>query len=107
MRLTTFAASILTLGLTFGLTLGGTGFTAASAAAQAVGNAQNPSNQPAQQGQQQDQQKQPPQSQQPLRVQVNLVTVFATVRATHKGIISNLKKEDFKIREDGVEQQGA
>src|ERR1700741_3356626 len=107
MRLTTFAASILTIVLTFGLTLGGTGFPAASAAAQAVGNAQNPSNQPAQQGQQQDQQKQPPQSQQPLRVQVNLVNVFATVRDKHKGIISNLKKEDFKIREDGVEQQVA
>ena len=105
MRLTTFAASIVTVGLTFGLTLGGTGFPAASAAAQAVGNAQNPSNQPAQQGQQQDQQKQPPQSQQPLRVQVNLVNVFATVRDKHKGIISNLKKEDFKIREDGVEQK--
>src|SRR6201984_920317 len=108
MRLTTFAASIAAVGLTFGLTLGGTGFPAASAAARAIGNAQNPSNQPAQQGQQgqpQDQQKQNPQSQQPLRVQVNLVNVFATVRDKHKGIISNLKKEDFKIREDGVEQK--
>jgi VWFA-related protein len=110
MRLTMFAASIVTAGLTFGLTPGGTGFPAASAAAQAIGNAQNPSNQPAQQGQQgqpQDQQKQPPQSQQPLRVQVNLVNVFATVRDKHKGIISNLKEDDFKILEDGVEQKVA
>ncbi len=107
MRLTTFAASIAAVGLTFGLTLGGTGFLAASAAAQAVGNAQNPGNRPAQQGQPQDQQKQNPQSQQPLRVQVNLVNVFATVRDKHKGIISNLKEEDFKILEDGVEQKVA
>jgi VWFA-related protein len=110
MRLTTFAASIVTAGLTFGLTLGGTGSPAASAAAQAVGNAQNPSNQPAQQGQQgqqQGQQKQNPESQQPLRVQVNLVNVFATVRDKHRGIISNLKESDFKIREDGVEQKVA
>src|SRR5258708_35985768 len=105
MRLTTFAASIVTAGLTFGVTLGGTGFPAASDAAQAIGNAQNPSNQPAQQGQQgqpQDRKKQNPQSQQPLRVQVNLVNVFATVRDKHKGIISILKEEDFKILEDGV-----
>src|ERR1700751_5369951 len=110
MRLTTFAASIVTAGLTLGLTLGGTGFPAASAAAQAVGNAQNPSNPPAQQGQQgqqQGQQKQNPESKQPLRVQVNLVNVFATVRDKHRGIISNLKESDFKIREDGVEQKVA
>src|ERR1700741_2320306 len=110
MRLTTFAASIAAVGLTFGLTLGGTGFPAASAAARVIGNAQNPSNQPAQQGQQgqpQGQQKQNPESQQPLRVQVNLVNVFATVRDKHRGIISNLKEADFKIREDGVEQKVA
>src|SRR5262249_17368660 len=110
MRVTTFAATIVTAGLTFGLALVGTGLPAASSAAQAIGNAQNPSNQPAQQGQQgppQGQQQQNPQSQQPLRVQVNLVNVFATVRDKHKGIISNLKQEDFKILEDGVEQKVA
>ena len=40
-------------------------------------------------------------------MQVNLVNVFATVRDKHKGIISNLKEDDFKILEDGVEQKVA
>ena len=106
MRLTTLAAGIVTVGLAFLPTPGVPGGSLASAAAQPAGNTQNPSNQPSQQGQ--DQQKQDPQSQQPLRVQVNLVNVFATVRdKQHKGIISNLNKEDFKILEDGVEQKVA
>jgi VWFA-related protein len=100
MRLTTFAAGILTIGLTFGPTLGLPGLPVTKAAAQAVGNAQNPGNQQKQQG--------PPQSQQPLKVEVNLVNVFATVRDKRtKGIVSDLKQEDFKVLEDGQEQKVA
>src|SRR5215470_13097335 len=39
--------------------------------------------------------------------QVNLVNVFATVRDKRHGIVDDLKKEDFKILEDGQEQQVA
>src|SRR5215469_8354969 len=111
MRLTSLAAGIVTIGLALGATVGVPGFSAAKAGEQYPSNTQNPSNQ--QQGQdQQKQQKQNPQgqipeSQQPLRVQVNLVNVFATVRDKHKGIVSNLKESDFKILEDGVEQKVA
>jgi VWFA-related protein len=46
------------------------------------------------------------QSQEPIRVQVNLVNLFATVRDKHtKKIISNLEQGDFKISEDGVDQK--
>src|SRR5450755_3193152 len=114
MRLTTFAAPIFAVGFTLALTFGATpgsgprsgpGLPAselpiASAAVRSVGNTQNPGNAPAQQGQQ-------PQGQQPLKVQVNLVNVFATVRDKHKGIISDLKQDDFKILEDGQEQKVA
>jgi VWFA-related protein len=41
----------------------------------------------------------------PIRVQVNLVNLFATVRDKHKAIVTDLKQEDFKITEDGVEQK--
>jgi len=111
MRLTSLAAGIVTIGLALGATVGVPGFSAAKAGEQYPSNTQNPSNQ--QQGQdQQKQQKQNPQgqipeSQQPLRVQVNLVNVFATVRDKHKGIVSNLKESDFKILEDGVGQKVA
>ncbi|MGH9726489.1 MAG: VWA domain-containing protein, partial [Candidatus Acidiferrales bacterium] len=60
---------------------------------------------PAATTEQQDQQSAPIQSQQPLKVQVNLVNVFATVRDKHHTIIDNLNKSDFKVYEDGVEQQ--
>ncbi|MGH9699003.1 MAG: VWA domain-containing protein [Candidatus Acidiferrales bacterium] len=60
---------------------------------------------PAATTEQQDQQSAPIQSQQPLKVQVNLVNVFATVRDKHHAIIDNLNKSDFKVYEDGVEQQ--
>jgi VWFA-related protein len=44
--------------------------------------------------------------QQGIRVQVNLVNLFATVRDKKtKQIISNLEQNDFKITEDGVEQK--
>lgn len=46
-------------------------------------------------------------SQQPgIRVQVNLVNLFATVRDKKtKQIISTLEQSDFKVTEDGVEQK--
>ncbi len=50
-------------------------------------------------------QQQTPQVQQPLRVQVALVNLFATVRDSHHGIVSNLTKDDFKVLEDGREQK--
>ena len=44
--------------------------------------------------------------QQGIRVQVNLVNLFATVRDKKtKQIISNLEQNDFKISEDGAEQK--
>ncbi|HXZ11417.1 MAG TPA: VWA domain-containing protein [Candidatus Sulfotelmatobacter sp.] len=89
MRLTLFAAGILVAGL------------AAFPAVNAVG-----SGGAAERAQQQ--QSQPvPQAQQPLNVQVTVVNVFATVRDKRRAIISDLKKEDFKILEDGVEQKVA
>jgi VWFA-related protein len=47
------------------------------------------------------------QAQQPgIRVQVNLVNLFATVRDKKtKQIVSNLQQDDFKITEDNVEQK--
>jgi len=52
-------------------------------------------------------QAQIPQASQTLKVQTSLVNVFATVRDKHNAIISGLKKEDFKIFEDGQEQKVA
>ncbi len=46
-------------------------------------------------------------AQQPLRVQVELVNLFATVRDAHKRLITGLTKDDFRIFEDGVEQKVA
>ena len=40
-----------------------------------------------------------------IRSQVNLVNVFATVRDKNKRIVTDLKKEDFKLQEDGQDQQ--
>src|SRR3979409_1891613 len=42
---------------------------------------------------------------QTLKVQVNLVNVYATVRDKRHAIVPDLKKEDFRIFEDGVEQK--
>ena len=41
----------------------------------------------------------------PIRVDVNLVSVLASVRSKNGALISNLTKDDFKIYEDGKEQQ--
>jgi VWFA-related protein len=40
-----------------------------------------------------------------LKVEVNLVNIFFTVRDKHSGLVGNLSKDDFKIFEDGKEQQ--
>ena len=41
----------------------------------------------------------------PIRVDVNLVNVLASVRGKGGALISTLQKDDFKIYEDGKEQQ--
>jgi len=47
-----------------------------------------------------------PEPSQGIRVQVNLVNLFATVRDKKtKQIIPNLEQDDFKITEDGVDQK--
>jgi len=43
--------------------------------------------------------------QQPIRVQVELVNLFATVRDKKKRLITDLAKDDFRVFEDGVEQK--
>lgn len=43
--------------------------------------------------------------QQPIRVQVQLVNLFATVRDKKKRIIADLNQDDFHILEDGQEQK--
>jgi len=40
-----------------------------------------------------------------IRTQVNLVNLFATVRDRNKRIVPDLKQQDFKIAEDGQDQQ--
>ena len=40
-----------------------------------------------------------------IRVQVNLVNLFATVRDKHKGIVTGLKMDDFQVFEDGQPQE--
>src|SRR5208337_4068522 len=48
------------------------------------------------------------QSQTPtIKAEVTLVNLFATVRDKDKRVITDLKKEDFKIYEDGREEQVA
>src|SRR5258708_14497338 len=40
-----------------------------------------------------------------IRVQVNLVNLFATVRDKHKAIVTGLKVDDFQVFEDGQPQE--
>jgi VWFA-related protein len=40
-----------------------------------------------------------------IRVQVNLVNLFATVRDKHKAIVTGLKQDDFQVFEDGHAQE--
>ena len=44
---------------------------------------------------------------QAIKVGVQLVSLYATVRDNHKAIVSNLEQNDFKIFEDNVEQKVA
>jgi VWFA-related protein len=40
-----------------------------------------------------------------IRVQVNLVNLFVTVRDKHKAIVTGLKQDDFQVYEDGQPQE--
>lgn len=40
-----------------------------------------------------------------IRVEVNLVNLFVTVRDKHKGIVTGLTKDDFQVFEDGRPQE--
>jgi VWFA-related protein len=40
-----------------------------------------------------------------IRVQVNIVNLFATVRDKHKAIVTGLTKDDFQVYEDGQPQE--
>src|SRR6202041_3065414 len=99
MRRTSLAAGIFTLTLA--------GYVGVTTEAPAKGAAQpEPQAQSNQQGQQSSPQNAPQdQGQGPLKVQTNVVNVFATVRNKQHGIVTDLNKEDFKITEDGVEQK--
>jgi len=47
------------------------------------------------------------QDQQPIKVGTSLVSLYATVRDSHKKIVANLEQNQFHIYEDGVEQKVA
>jgi VWFA-related protein len=40
-----------------------------------------------------------------IRIQVNVVNLFATVRDKHKAIVTGLKQDDFQVFEDGQAQE--
>jgi len=40
-----------------------------------------------------------------IRVQVNVVNLFATVRDKHKAVVTGLKQDDFQVFEDGQAQE--
>jgi VWFA-related protein len=104
MRLTNLAAGIFTLALAG--YVGVTTEAPAKGAAQPIPHARanQPTGLPA--GRPSSQQNAPQdQGQGPLKVQTNVVNVFATVRNKQHGIVTDLNKEDFKITEDGVEQK--
>lgn len=46
-----------------------------------------------------------PQAARPLQSRTTLINVFVTVRTHHHEIMTDLKKSDFKVFEDGVEQK--
>src|SRR5579863_7343543 len=94
MRLTSLAAGIFTLALA--------GYAGVSTEAPAKGAAQP---MPRARSNRPSSQQNAGQDQGPLKVQTNVVNVFATVRNKQHGIVTDLTKEDFKITEDGVEQK--
>ena len=71
----------------------------------ATGLTWNAAAQAAQEPQQKPQAQQPVGGQQPIRVQVSLVNIFATVRDKSRKIIANLEQKDFRIFEDNQEQK--
>jgi VWFA-related protein len=104
MRLINLAAGIFTIALAG--YIGVTTETPAKGASQPIPHARSnqPTVQPA--GQSSSQQNVPQdQGQGPLKVQTNVVNVFATVRNKQHGIVTDLTKDDFKITEDGVDQK--
>ena len=104
MRLTSLAAGILTLALT-GLP-GLSAVTSRAAGAPARVSQSLLTSRP--RGPEQTNQQQPGEFfARPLKIQTNLVNVFATVRDKKNGIISDLTQDDFKIYEDGMEQKVA
>jgi VWFA-related protein len=108
MRLTSVAAGIITLGLAGYPAIGTIMARAAAAPRQLSEGSRGPiaaSSNARQTGAQQTQQDQIPTSQQTLKASTQLVNVFATVRDKKNGIVPDLKKDDFKIYEDGVEQK--
>jgi VWFA-related protein len=40
-----------------------------------------------------------------IRVQINVVNLFATVRDKHKSVVTGLKQDDFEVYEDGQPQE--
>jgi len=106
MRLTSIAATILTVALAgFPVSkLAASGASSSATAAPALPAASH--GQPASASAQQSGSN-APQSSQTLQVQTSLVNVFATVRDKHNAIIADLTKDDFKIYEDGQEQKVA
>ena len=97
MRLTNLAAGIFALALVG--YVGATTDAPAKGAAQPIPHARSSQQPSSQQNVPQDQ------GQGSLKVQTNVVNVFATVRNKQHGIVTDLTKDDFKITEDGVEQK--
>jgi VWFA-related protein len=101
MRLTSLAAGILTFTLA--------GYPAISAlATRTLGAATpRPNSRPQNGNQNNSDDQQVPDSSQTLKVQTNLVNVFVTARDKKNTVLTDLKQEDFKVSEDGVEQKVA
>jgi VWFA-related protein len=55
--------------------------------------------------QQQRPQAQPPDQDQTIRVQVQLVNLFATIRDSSRRLVTDLAKEEVRVLEDGKEQE--
>jgi len=97
MRLTSIAAGVLLMGFA--------AYVAASTGLPATVATPRPRAAMQQSPQQQQQQQKPPQVEGTIKSQVLLVNVFVTVRDKRHGVIGDLTKDDFKILEEGQEQQ--
>jgi VWFA-related protein len=105
MRLTSLAACIITLALAGYSAKSAVASRASASPARSSRAPLSVSGDPAQNDQQE--QQQPPESSGTLKVQTNLVNVFVTARDKKNGVITDLKQDDFKVYEDGVEQKVA